>query len=1340
MTVVLALTIVATPFVLSMILQERSGTVARYESQADYGAEGAKNYAMWRLMYGVDPIERRNGVGLNASYYYDTAQECDIRLTDAYLTKKARVSDPKGPIWGLTVQDEQGKINVRSAPQATLDRFRALVDGRVVSHKDYLTQYSGRDATWACPQRIRGLGQHLPAQNNISQPGVYLDHAELFGVNSKVRATKPGAQPFEATVQANYLLGTSSNGLITNPGIPTTFADGILEVEYRHPVNVNTANVETLVALFEGLHFWLNGTIVPGSQVDHGSAVRLAQNLHGRQFRRIEDFMEALASSGLAPGQILAVGTNAVCPSFAYLDGTGTLPLCFKSYDVYTIEALASMNSPAGTQVAGRGFREVVSVSPPTPLTRWVESQLDFDLMHFPFAVDPNVPHITAYPYGNRVISWPNMLAGNIPATPRQQTKAPQPSDVSLKPQQKGGPGGNEAYVQLATARDYRGSSHDVYQQALAAQWPGGDPREHFDDTQDGKPLQGATQTYPWGRVFLTEPPGAPQLPSIASGGMEVWVRFDQITNPMVIFDVREKDTTNRLTLRVENGEIIFTAADGTQGSRLDPVEIDNGTAEVRQPFTPVQETWYHFGAYWKGTRWAGLALLVDGFAHPQQLFKHHNSAGGVLSTRLTAQLSQTATSITLQDTGFLPNYATPLLIGSEIVLYDNSSGTVVRGARGTQPIAHPAQAPVTLWGYSSSLRTGQVQADFGGGVLVTFPYDKITTGGGTLSYNFGLNPQATVAGDKVDPNPPNLHYIDPNQNQIGVITPNIMDFPDQGYITVGPEVVFYTGRSVGGLGGMPPGTAKFTGCQRGQHGTPAQRHNSGVAIHMWSVPTSNYNNYLSPTIIQVGHEWFGPVQKDLGHPGFWISMMNGTSPLALRRGAVVFGSIQAAHSAGDMVIPTWLARESDPNQGRLNMGPGDRITLVDPNNLRECQRIQMTGPPPPNAQGVPWGGPYSIQGAGGNAQIAAFDNQVARVHPTNLPLARVLKFPSGELLGLNYVDTDNPTFTIGPLQGTIDEIKVFAGSLFPNHLAAQLTAGVTSLQIDNTANSTGYGGLLKIGNEYIGYGLVSGANTITELKRGWLSSPDEVHDQGNEVFLIPWVPVSTLQNDLTPTEANVALRQALPGAPHNRYSRGYVLIDQELILFEWNGGNGLNLGMPFQWDGNTGLYRGMFGTQPASHTAQGSLVYGLPYRFYDTYKARQFDNTMAYYQWSTKMDLAKWHSFWWDSSVPQGDKNIVIHALVRMDGRGEWYDPPAVNDTHLLWEFHTPDAQNPLNRIGHENDAGQLDCRFYVEYRPGSFDSTQPWTTPSWKRTPKLKEIRVEYDRPCQTLYHEDR
>src|SRR5204863_2091911 len=105
MTVVLALSIIATPFVLSMILQERSGTTARYISQADYGADGAKNYAMWRLMLSLDPIERRSSTGVFSSYYYDTEQEFDIRLDDEYLKSKLKISDPKGSIWGINVQD-----------------------------------------------------------------------------------------------------------------------------------------------------------------------------------------------------------------------------------------------------------------------------------------------------------------------------------------------------------------------------------------------------------------------------------------------------------------------------------------------------------------------------------------------------------------------------------------------------------------------------------------------------------------------------------------------------------------------------------------------------------------------------------------------------------------------------------------------------------------------------------------------------------------------------------------------------------------------------------------------------------------------------------------------------------------------------------------------------------------------------------------------------------------------------------------------------------------------------------------------------------------------------------
>src|SRR6185295_18311942 len=104
MTVVLALAIIATPFVLSMILQERTGTTARYLSQADYGADGAKNYAMWRLMQSVDSIERRASGGGASSYYYDTETEFDIRLDDD-IRNRVKISDPKGSIWGVAVQD-----------------------------------------------------------------------------------------------------------------------------------------------------------------------------------------------------------------------------------------------------------------------------------------------------------------------------------------------------------------------------------------------------------------------------------------------------------------------------------------------------------------------------------------------------------------------------------------------------------------------------------------------------------------------------------------------------------------------------------------------------------------------------------------------------------------------------------------------------------------------------------------------------------------------------------------------------------------------------------------------------------------------------------------------------------------------------------------------------------------------------------------------------------------------------------------------------------------------------------------------------------------------------------
>lgn len=1338
MTVVLALSIIATPFVLSMILQERSGTMSRYASQADWGAEGARNYALWRLMSGLDYIERRFAQGASATYYYDLPVEFDIRLDEQYLNQKngPKVADPKGAIWGLSVQDEQGKLNVRSAPSGAVARVKGTVDDRIVSHKDFLTLYSGRDHVWIVPQRIRSMGVAQPGMN--TGPGLWCDSFHVLAPESRVRVTKPGMQPLYAKVSSNPMI-SGTPGLFTNPPIPQAYMEGVIEVEARHPVNVNTARREVLAAVFDGL------SIVnqPQSNIDGATANRLANAFHGKRFTRLEEFLVVLGQQGLNPQQYQAVALNAVCPSWAGLGASGTVPLCFKSYDAYTVEAYGTMSNPAGASVAGRGFREVVDVSPPIPLTLYCESQLDFDGMLKSLAASVQRPQLLGYPYGNRVTTYPNLLATPYPTA--APSRPPGPAAVELKNRQQGP---NEAYVAQVPARDFRGESDPAYERDLQG-WATGRPREHWDNDQEGKKLTGAPHVMPWNQVFTSSPPPSQgqgpgvTLADVAGGGMEMWVKFESMQSPQTIFDIREQDFCNRLTLRIENGELIFTACDATIG--VPGNAIDNGAAEIRQPFTPAADTWYHFGAYWKGTRYAQMALLVDGFAHPQQKFSHVNPEGTKVITKLTTGLAQTSTSLSLQDDSFLPaSQLTPLLIGAEVILYDKSGGTVVRGARNTVAANHPSGATVSVFGYSSKVRNGTVSHV--NWQVPPIQYNRIPIGGGTVQFNFGANPTASVVGDKQDPMTMQW-YVDATQTDISVITAAINDFPDQGYIRVNNEIVFYTGRVTGGLPAAIGSTARFTGCVRGQHGTTAVQHNTGANVTMWGVPTTDTSNYDSPTIVQVGNEWFGPVQRDPVRPTFWISYVVGGNPYPLLRGNSVFASLPGAHSAGDPVVPTFLCRDVHPQVRAENLGRDDWVTVTDAANNKEQRQVNHASPfrVRPGETAI-W--PENSWTWPNGYQIAAFKDNVSREYVADDLHVRVMKFPSGELLALNWIQAANPSLNVGPMSAIIDEQKVFVSPKQDLELSVEMSASGNTLSVNRPGGlgNWPFGGLLKVGDEYIGYGQFA-ANTCSQLTRGWLSSTAEVHDAGDPLFSLYWIPVTSLAGDVTPTDRDIPVRQRLAGNPRPDrigpgYSKGYVLIDQEIALFEWNNGDGMVLGMPPRFDGQGGLYRGMFGTPASAHSASTSLVYGIPWRYWDTYKAKEFDNTMSYYQWSAKLEGANWRSVLWTEEIPQSDPNIAVHALVRLDGKAEFYEAPgqAGNAGAHLFEFVGGGGKKTINRTGYQMDAGQFDIRFYWEYKQGSFDPAAPWTTHSWKRTPKIKEIRVEYDRPTRTLHHEDR
>jgi hypothetical protein len=1337
MTVVLALAIIATPFVLSMILQERSGTTSRYLSQADYGADGAKNYAIWRLMPSLDPLERRNPSGLSSSYTYDTDQEFLVRLDEDPLQSKLKIADPKGSIWGVTVQDEQGKLNTKTCNVNALQNLSRLVDGRVINLKDYLTMYSGRDATWVCPQRIRPQG----FSKGTGGGGITVDNLHVLGPQSRVRASKSGMKPLETKITGNGLLGGGGqDGFSTEQSI-SGYIDGVIEVEQRHPVNLNTAKKETLIAMWEGLHLYQ----VPGSQVDRSAAQQLAGRFHGREMQRLEQFLIQLASTSLSVPQKVAVALNAVCPNAALLDGTGTVGICFKSYDVYTLEAFASMNNPAGSEVAGRGYREVVSVSPPMTLRRYCESQYDFNQMYSQLQIallnlNPKLA-FSGYPYGNRLLTYPR------PYT--------QQCDTLLKPQQ-GAPGGqNEAFITLMPVEDNRGELLDNRFEQQLTGWTDQHNRNHYSTEMDGKKESGP-ETFDWTQFFALNnvpeddlQPGQ-QRPDTGSGGFEVWAKWTTNPGNTTIFDIQEAPTTNRVTLHIDNGELVMTVADATIPNGNADGRIANGVAEIHWPgFQLSPDTWTHFGAYWKSNRYADIAMLVDGFSNAQAKFKHYATPGGQeLMTTLTSAMTNTSTTMTLGNTSLLPSATepTPLLVGEEIVLYNTGGGGIVRGARGTLAASHPSQATVQMFGYSSKIKNGQVVATWPNDPFtVTMQYDRIPKTSSTTPYKFGMNPQGIVCGDKQDPVTMQWE-MQTTAMQVGFAEtpPSVWsDFPDQGYIRIDNEIIYYASRSSGGVAGtMPPSTAKFTGLVRGQFGSIVSNHRSGAAIHMWSVAANNMAGFPSPTIIQIGDEWFGPIQKDPSGKNFWVGFMNGQAPVNFRRGNACFASIQQDHQANDKVLPTFLGQDVNrwPANG-FSMGAFDRVTLTDAANMKMTAQIGRTNPfPPPPGQPPIWPGYFNIQNA---TQVASLRDNASRDWVADDLHVRVLKFPSGELLSLAYLNTASPKVTIGPVAGYIDELKGFAGTKGRLRLAGPAGVGDTNLQLTHTVIPFWQnGGLFKIGDEYVGYGNWTDGGTtgaVSQAKRGWLNSNSELHDQGDAVFYIPWVPVAALSQDVSAQDKTFHLKQRLGGDPQ-KYTSGYVLLDNEMALFQWNAGDGSALSMPPQWDGQTGLYRGMFGTQAMSHSSNTCLAYGMPFRVWDTYKARQFDNSMVYFQWSTQLDLAHWNSYLWKQTMPQGEKNIVVHGLARVDGKGEWWDPPGMNDMVLLIDSSAGNGNVKVNRTGHLNDAGQFDVRFYVEYKPGSFDAQNPRTAESWKRAPKIQEVQVEYDRPIQTLHHEDR
>jgi hypothetical protein len=131
-----ALVMVAVPFLLSSAMERRESRLFNARTRARYAAEGALARALWCLTRTGEGVER-------AGYYgqpfdtpdWDTLDELDVGFifSPPPLLKGQKKAppwplsldrdsfyNPKGEIWTVTVEDEQGKININSATPALL--------------------------------------------------------------------------------------------------------------------------------------------------------------------------------------------------------------------------------------------------------------------------------------------------------------------------------------------------------------------------------------------------------------------------------------------------------------------------------------------------------------------------------------------------------------------------------------------------------------------------------------------------------------------------------------------------------------------------------------------------------------------------------------------------------------------------------------------------------------------------------------------------------------------------------------------------------------------------------------------------------------------------------------------------------------------------------------------------------------------------------------------------------------------------------------------------------------------------------------------------------------------
>ena len=739
-------------------------------------------------------------------------------------------------------------------------------------------------------------------------------------------------------------------------------------------------------------------------------------------------------------------------------------------------------------------------------------------------------------------------------------------------------------------------------------------------------------------------------------------------------------------------------------GPDRDPRKVAPWVAKYKMNFSPEDGDWYHLAFRFSGNKPGEVTFYVDGRVP---------DAGGVSywigdkrAARLAGAVAEADDKLDVDNTSSLGNSSYGVVqIGQEVIEYNKRSGSALmdlhRGCRYTAVGSHGSNDLVVPYGYSN-----QFSAD-------------LPRGGETLVSNVAAFPNTLVASP-----------VQPSDTSITVTSTD--GFQDSGFIRIVSEFIYYASKT----------KTSFDGCQRAQMATTAGTYDptkggqfSVIGKSLLVSGRSDYKTGRDVSILSADGtkvEWveIGQIIERNKNTYFTPNVWKNAA------GVIQEGAFRGTHATAPRdhndkadVVP--VAELSGPQCGNWDLPFDEQVTVID-GTFRERTTL---------SRGFCRYWPVTDKD-GDHIFMASPKRCLSKAMAAN---ARFLKFPSGELPLTTPGQFQVAAQSDGSneLQAVIDELRMASslsvtGIVPPGSKVNGKDAIITVIGDTITRGpahvfppTPPQNGLLRIGSEYVFY-RNSGSGSypmkwgdepqynnkrdtrkvtsfvFQDCLRGVLGSVPTAHDAGERVEFLDEYPASLLSGNIDEKTDTVGLLNAALFPP-----AGYVLAGSEVIGWTVKEGNSLT---------GCQYLHGRYGTAKSRHM-DGTMCISLPFRYHSRYEPLHDGNDLAYFAAARSIKGAVWRNLTYELAKSDGGEaaaeGMKVRVVLNPDGAYEWSEKPTNKANGLL--MYDDEGSHILPRVR----ADEMAVRVYFDYQPGAFSGN------GWKRTLRLENLFLDYKTP---------